>query len=293
MALSLNTQEVTSPPRRAASVMLLRDGEQGPEVFMLRRHGDSAVLAGAYVFPGGKVDPDDHDEEMLERLDCDAHSLHDSLANPELDPAAAAAHFVAACRETFEECGVLLARGVGAETATRASALSREGLSFIEVLQNLELELEISRLTPWSRWITPKLATLSNKRFDTYFFVAVSPPEQLARHDERETTEGMWQRPRQTLERYWAREIDLAAPQILTLAHFSRLNSVAEIIAEARRRPPPTVEPSPRQVEGGRLVSYPGDPDHPVRERAMPGPTRLTYRDGRFEPEGGFEGFFC
>jgi len=259
---------------------------------MLRRHADSAVLAGAFVFPGGKVDPDDQDEEILERMDCDPVALRDSLANHEMDASQAAGHFVAACRETFEECGVLLARGADANVAAQAHRLAREGLSFVEVLQRLELELEISRLTPWSRWITPKLATLSNRRFDTYFFVARVPSEQHARHDERETTEGVWERPRLTLERYWDREIELAAPQILTLAHFSRFSHADEIIAEARRRPPPTVEPSPRQIEGGRQISYPGDPLHPVSEPAMPGPTRLIYRNGRFEPEGGFEDFF-
>ena len=102
----------------------------------------------------------------------------------------------------------------------------------------------------------------------------------------------MWQRPRDALERYWAREIDLVAPQIMSLAHFTRFASVNDILAEARRRPPPTIQPEPYPMEGGRMVAYPGDEKHPVRERAMPGPTRLYFRQGRFEPEGGFEALF-
>ena len=292
MALELNVEEVTTPPRPAASVMLLRDGEHGPEVFMLRRHSDSDVLGGAYVFPGGKVDADDHDDDMLARVDTPAPALQAALADPTLAPHHAAGFFVAACRETFEECGILLAHRTDGALAGRASSLARDGHNFLELLQQLDLQLATSQLIPWSRWITPRMATLMNKRFDTRFFVAMAPVDQNARHDERETTEGLWQAPRLALERYWARDIDLAAPQIMTLAHFSRFQSAADILAEARRRPPPTIEPNPRKIEGGRIVAYPGDPHHPVSERAMPGPTCLTFRDGRFEPEGGFESLF-
>jgi len=292
MALQLNFDEVRTPPRPAASVMLLRDGDGGPEVFMLRRHSDSDVLGGAYVFPGGKVDADDHDDEMMARIDTPAQVLHSALADPSLEPRGAAGYFVATCRETFEECGVLRAHETDAALAHRAGAMAREGLNFLELLQQLDLRLAISELTPWSRWITPRMATLMNKRFDTRFFVAMAPADQTARHDERETTEGLWQAPRRALERYWAREIELAAPQIMTLAHFSRFTCAADILSEARRRPPPTIEPNPRKIEGGRVVAYPGDPHHPISERAMPGPTCLTFRDGRFEPEGGFESLF-
>jgi 8-oxo-dGTP pyrophosphatase MutT (NUDIX family) len=292
MALQLNESEVTTPPRPAASVMLLRDSDHGPEVFMLRRHGNSDVLGGAYVFPGGKVDADDHEEALIARLDTDTDTLHRSLADVDIEPHHAAGYFVAACRETFEECGVLFARGISGDLAERVGRQAREGFNFLELLESFDLQLEISQLIPWSRWITPRMATLMNKRFDTRFFVAMSPAAQVARHDQRETTEGIWQRPREALDRYWAREIDLAAPQIMTLAHFSRFSTAADILAEARRRPPPTIEPSPRNVEAGRLVAYPGDPNHPIRERAMPGPTRLLFRDGRFEPEEGFDALF-
>ena len=293
MALQLNEAEVTTPPRPAASVMLIRDAENGPEVFMLRRHGNSDVLGGAYVFPGGKVDHDDHDDALLARLDTAPDALHRALADQAIEPHHAAGYFVAACRETFEECGVLFAHGIDGALAERVGHQAREGFSFLEHLESFDLKLEISQLIPGSRWVTPKMATLMNKRFDTRFFVATSPATQVARHDPRETTEGIWQRPRDALERYWAREIDLAAPQIMTLAHFSRFSCAADILAEARRRPPPTIEPSPRNVEAGRLVAYPGDPNHPVRERAMPGPTRLLFRDGRFEPEEGFDALFA
>lgn len=290
--MELNHQEVTTPPRAAATVMLLRPSAIGPEVYLLRRHASSDVLAGAYVFPGGKLDPDDHDGDMLARLDRSAEQLHALLADPQLDPARAAGHFVAACRETFEECGILLADDADAATAHRASAQAREGFQFIEVLQELNLKLATQGLLPWSRWITPRVPSVQQKRFDTRFFIAVAPSNQTARHDPRETSAGEWMRPRDALERYWARDIELAPPQIMSLAHLSRFADIASILAEARRRPPPVIQPEPIAMDGGRIVAYPGDPAHPLRDRAIPGPLRLIWRKGRFEPEHGFDTLF-
>ncbi|MEN9774095.1 MAG: hypothetical protein RL322_1165 [Pseudomonadota bacterium] len=292
--MELNHEEVKTPPRPAATVMLLRDTGDGPEVFMMRRHGNSDVLGGAYVFPGGKVDPDDHADEMLERLDLDLEALHQRMGDPNLEALRAAGYFVAAARETFEECGVLLAQGADATLAQSVTARAREGYSFVELLQHFNLRLNLRALTPWARWVTPRIPSAQSKRFDTRFFVAHAPANQEARHDERETTEGVWVRPRAALERYWARDIELAPPQIMTLAHFARMPDVATIMTLAQSQTPPHVEPEPIRLEGGgRMVAYPGDELHPVREIAIPGPRRLIWREGRFEPiEGGFEAFF-
>lgn len=291
--MELNHQEVTTPVRPAATVMLLRPSSAGPEVYLLRRHASSDVLGGAYVFPGGKLDGDDHDEAMLNRLDRRPEELHALLADPELDAHRAAGHFVAACRETFEECGILLAEDIDAEIAQRASNRSREGFSFIELLEMLQLKLATRHLLPWSRWITPRVPSLQQKRFDTRFFVALAPVDQVARHDRREASDGEWVRPRAALERYWAHDIELAPPQIMTLAHLSRFADVEGILAEARRRPPPVIQPEPIAADGGRIVAYPGDAAHPLRDRAMPGPSRLIWRQTRFEPEQGFDALFA
>jgi len=103
----------------------------------------------------------------------------------------------------------------------------------------------------------------------------------------------VWLTPRAALRQYWDGRIELAPPQILGLAHLARHPSVAEAIAQARLRPPPLVEPEPFDDAGARAVCYPGDARHPVRERALPGPTRLHYRNRRFEPAGGFESLFA
>jgi 8-oxo-dGTP pyrophosphatase MutT (NUDIX family) len=290
--MELNHEEVTAPPRPAATVVLLREGDAGLEVFMLKRHGLSDVLGGAYVFPGGKLDREDTEASTLRHLDVAPDRLHGELGEPELDPLSAAGLFVAALRETFEEAGLLFAAGAAAAHAEDATRLSREGLSFAEILERLDMPLAASRIAPWSRWITPRVPSVMNKRFDTRFFVAAVPEGMEARHDDHEATESLWLSPRGVLESYWRREVELAPPQIQSLAHLCRHATVEQVLAEARSRRPPLIQPEPFQVEGERVIAYPGDERHPVRERALPGPTRLVHRNGRFEPLGGFEEFF-
>lgn len=291
MELSNDTSD--SPVRAAASVVMLRDGPAGLEVFLLKRHGLSDVLGGAYVFPGGKVDLEDASLDIEAHLDTPAGVLRAALNEPELDELAAATVYVAALREAFEETGVLYAQGAGAQQAALAWQLLREGRAFDEVLAHMSLRLQASRLQPWSRWITPRVGGVMRKRFDTRFFLAPVPAGQIARHDNHEAIESMWLTPRAALRQYWDGRIELAPPQIMSLAHLSRHISVPAALSQARLRPPPLVVPEPFEHDGMRMVCYPGDERHSVRERALPGPTRLHYRNRRFEPAGGFEALFA
>lgn len=290
--------ETTAPhtdpaaPRPASSLVLLRDGDQGLEVLLLQRPAEDRVLAGAHVFPGGKLDAEDAHDDALNRIDASPQSLHARLGEPELDVREAAALFVAAIRETFEETGVLLARNASAGLSEQARAMRREGHAFGEILRALDVRLDPSTIQPWSRWITPKMASAMRKRFDTRFFVACLPAGQTVEHDPREAVGATWVLPRPALQQYWDRGIDFAAPQVMTLAHLSRFKTVADTLAHAATRPPPTIRPQPVETPAGRVVCYPGDPDHPVAERAMPGPTRLLVSAGRFLPEAGFEAWF-
>jgi 8-oxo-dGTP pyrophosphatase MutT (NUDIX family) len=281
-----------SPVRAAATVVMLRDAQDGLEVFLLKRHGLSDVLGGAYVFPGGKVDLADADLDMPVHLDVPAAALHAALGEPGLDELAAAVLHVAALREAFEETGVLYAQGIDAAGARQAQQLLREGRAFDEVLAAMALRLAASHLQPWSRWITPAVGGVMRKRFDTRFFVAGVPPGQEPRHDDHEATESTWLAPREALRRYWDGLIELAPPQIMSLAHLARHATVASVLDEARLRPPPVILPEPFEHEGGRVICYPGDERHTVRERALPGPTRLHFRNRRFEPADGFEALF-
>lgn len=250
MAIEINNEVVHTPPLPSATVMLLRDAPEGLQVLLMRRHAASGVLGGVHVFPGGKLDPDD----LAHPAPDVPPALLSALAEPALDAATAAALYLAAVRETWEECG---------------------------------LRLDVASLWPWSRWITPRQPSVTNKRFDTRFFVAAAPAGQDAQHDDHEATEVVWTTPRDALERYWAGAIDLAPPQIMSLAELARLQNVQQALALARSRPPALIEPEPFDENGCRVICYPGDPRHSRRQPVWPGPTRLTHRNRRFEPEGG------
>lgn len=261
--MELNREAVDSPPRDAATVVLLRHaGERragaaaGLEVLMLRRHDKSDVLGGMFVFPGGKVDASDNGRALPAQV---AALCHRRLGESALSEPAAAALFVAAARETLEEAGV---------------------------------RIGIDALQPWSRWITPRTPSMMRKRFDTRFFVALLPEGQNALHDDHEAVESVWLEPRDALARYWDGRVGLAPPQIMSLAHLSHFDSAQRVLDEAARRLPCLIEPQSFEGPQGRVLCYPGDERHSVRERAMPGPSRLCWRNGRFEPEPGFDGYF-
>ena len=283
--MELNSEIPTAPPRDAATVVILRDGAQGLEVFLVKRHGLSDVLGGAYVFPGGKLDAADCAPDTHRHLDQDRAQLHAALGEPGTAPDLASGLFVAALRETYEEAGVLFAHGADAHTGAAADFHAR-------VLSG-SMRLQTQAVHPWSRWITPRMPSVTNKRFDTRFFIAVLPPGQQAAHDNVEATESAWLRPRAALERYWAREIELAPPQIMSLAHLARYSTAAEAMAQARSQLPPLIMPEAFQENDERVICYPGHPRHPVPARALPGPLQLFWRNKRFEPAGGFDALFA
>lgn len=283
--MELNSEIPTAPPRDAATVVILRDGAQGLEVFLVKRHGLSDVLGGAYVFPGGKLDAADCAPDTHRHLDQDRAQLHAALGEPGTAPDLASGLFVAALRETYEEAGVLFAHGADAHTGAAADFHAR-------VLSG-SMRLQTQAVHPWSRWITPRMPSVTNKRFDTRFFIAVLPPGQKAAHDNVEATESAWLRPRAALEQYWAREIELAPPQIMSLAHLARYSTAAEAMGQARSQLPPLIMPEAFQENDERIICYPGHPRHPVLARALPGPLQLFWRNKRFEPAGGFDALFA
>ncbi len=288
--MELNSEVPTAAPRDAATVVMLRDDdERGLEVFLLKRHGLSDVLGGAYVFPGGKLDANDSEVDAERHLDQSPAQLHLALAEPALTVAKAQGLFVAAVREAFEESGVLFTTNPQSLDAIQRSATTSP---FNQMLSMHSLQLETSALVPWSRWITPRMPSITNKRFDTRFFVAAVPADQQARHDNHEATESIWVSPRLALEQYWAGQIELAPPQIMSLAHLARHTNVKGVLEAARNQRPPLVLPETFDENGKRVLCYPGDHQHSVPARALPGPTRLLYRKGRFEPVDGFEALF-
>jgi 8-oxo-dGTP pyrophosphatase MutT (NUDIX family) len=286
--MELNTDIITTPPLDSASVVLLRDSAQGLQVLLLRRHQASNVLGGAYVFPGGKLDQADQSPALLAQLSQDVATLHQRLAEPALSADRAAGLFVAAIREAFEECRILLGQNGGHTPDLQAlqNALA-SGQSWSQATQSLSLQLHTDTLVPWTRWITPRQASVTSKRFDTRFFITRVPEGQTAEHDNFEATETLWTTPREALIRYWDHQIELAPPQIMGLVQLARHTDTHSALAEAQSRQPPVVEPEPFDQDGVRTICYPGDPWHSVPHAVFPGPTRLLFKNKRFEPERG------
>ncbi len=276
-------------PRDSASLVLLRDGPPGLEVLLLRRHQNSQVLGGMYVFPGGKLDAQDCAPAWHAHLDQHPEALHTHLAEPETPLATATGLFVAALRETWEEVGLLLAEPSDPATR-RALAASAE---LLPAFQAHGLRWCSRHIVPWSRWITPKTPLLQSVRFDTRFFLATLPAGQEPQHDAHEATETVWMTPREALTRYHAGEIELVPPQLMGLAQLSHHANVHSAWNEALQRRPGCVLPELFDDHGVTAMCYPGDPLHPVRERALPGPTRVRFENKRFTPFDGFEGWFA
>jgi len=286
MAIELNHQEVLTPPTPSATVMVLRDSPQGLEVLLVRRHGDSKVLGGVHVFPGGKLDALDC-QTSDSQLDQTAATLATSLGEQTLDAATGAGLYVAALRETFEECGLLLHRELPHHVPAELRQHLKNGLGFAAAMTQLGLSLQTSALKPWARWITPRVPSVSNRRFDVRFFVALAPAGQEVLHDDHEVTETVWLTPESALRQYWSGDLGLVPAQILSLSQLVRHPNAAEVMAAANARLPLLVEPEPFVHDGVRTVCYPGDPWHSVKHQVWTAPTRLTFRNNRFEPEGG------
>lgn len=285
MLQETSPQEVI--PRDSATVVMLRDSAQGPEVFLMKRSGLSDTFGEAYVFPGGKRDDTDCSTTALAALDCEADLLASRLGEPQLPPSVAAGLYVAALRELFEEAGVLLSHGAVRPASNAANDWSAW-------LQTAAGQLQASAMQPWSRWITPRMAAMSKKRFDTRFFLALAPSNQDARHDNFETTASLWLTPRAALQRWNRGEIDMAPPQIMSLAHLARFATCAQVLQAARTQAPPCICPENYRDDSGQIIlCYPGDPLHTVPQRALPGPTRLYLRNQRFDVEGGVNALYA
>lgn len=257
------------PVRDAATVMLLRDGADGMEVCMLLRNLRSDFVGGAFVFPGGAVDPSDG----LPEVEPLCAGLTDTEASRHLDlPAGGLAYWVAAVRESFEEAGVLLAvddddRVVSFADAAVAErfvghrhAVDSGARRLVEVLRDEHLRIATAGIHYFSRWITPLGAP---RRYDTRFFVAAAPPEQEPLHDDREVVASRWFTPSEALRRHEDGEITMIFPTVRTLVALDRFESAGAVLDHARSLP--TVEPVlplMRESAAGIRIVLPGDPEH-------------------------------
>lgn len=256
--------------RLAATVMLVRDSDQGPEVFMLRRNPASAFVAGAFVFPGGAVD--DHD-----RLDPDLDDITAGLTDPHASvrlgiDSGGLAFWVAVIRECFEESGLLLARDrtgqiirlddpeVAARFAEHRRAVDAGERRLVEVCEDEGLVLACDSIHYFSHWVTPIGPV---RRYDTRFFVARAPEAQVGVHDDGETVANLWVRPADALERRDAGELEMILPTVRNLEAIARFDDVDSLMrAAAAITDVPAVLPRLVQEDGGVRILLPGDPGY-------------------------------
>lgn len=247
-------------PRRAATVILLKDTGTTPVVHMLRRRASMAFAAGAYAYPGGGVDPRD-DEHHIRWAGPTRAWWADRLG---VDDTSAQAIVCAAVRETYEEAGVLLAGPtddtvVGDTTggdweADRAAVAARD-LSFAEFLERRGLVLRSDLLGVWTRWITPEFEA---RRYDTWFFVAALPEGQRTRNASTEADRAVWIRPLEAAAAYDRGDLLMMPPTIATLRQLAPYATAADVLAAAPGRDMTPVIARARLEEGGIVLSWPG-----------------------------------
>jgi 8-oxo-dGTP pyrophosphatase MutT (NUDIX family) len=242
-------------PRPAASVLLVRDGAEGIEVFMATRHAKSSFMPGALVFPGGSVDA------------ADSHPL---LMTP--GAGEDAVWRVAAIRETFEEAGFLLARAAGELVGpvrlakldrTWRQRLCRGEIEFPTMVAAEALALAPDLIIPFGHWVTPQVRS---KRFDTRFYLARAPEGQAGIHDARELVDSRWVRPLDALAERDEGKIQLVFATRANLGRLAESRTVDEALAVARTRRIVPVEPELFDAPRGRSLRIPVEAGYALSE---------------------------
>ena len=239
-------------PIPAATLVLMRErGGGAPELLMIERTGDMAFAAGALVFPGGRIDPEDR--EVGARF-------------PDVPDAAAR---IAAIRETIEETG--LAPGLlplpGPETAERLRAGIVAGQPFMDLLAGAALSLDFAALTPFARWCPNFRET---RRFDTLFFLAEAPPDapppRVAPH---EAVRALWASAAEILAEVDAGRGHVIFPTRRNLERLARFSSIKEARADAARHQVRRITPWVEERGGRSHVCIPDDAGYPVTSEPL------------------------
>jgi 8-oxo-dGTP pyrophosphatase MutT (NUDIX family) len=229
----------------AATLILMRPAAAvgPPEILMLQRSEAMAFAAGALVFPGGRIDPDDHSTAQL---------------FPRIGDAAAR---VAAIRETIEETGVAPALRPAPEAEELRRRLAA-GEPFAGLLDRLGLTLDLDALTPFARWC-PNFREA--RRFDTLFYLAEAPAGESAHSaDETESVHTFWASAAQVLADIEAGRAKAIFPTRRNLERLAGFASLAEARADAERHPVEKITPWVEERGGRRFVCIPEGIGYPV-----------------------------
>lgn len=271
-------EEMTQPktegaaPRPATTVLLLRPSQPGDaasplEVFMVVRHHQIDSFSGALVFPGGKLEEADGAPSLRARC-----GGADKIDDAELK------FRVAGVREAFEECGVLLARKRGQRALIGAAdlkgieerwrvKLAKDEASIVDMVEAEDLEIATELMTPYAHWITP---TFVPKRFDTWFFLAEAPEDQVALHDGSESTDSVWIGAQEAIEEAKAGKRTLVHATMKNLELLAEGKTVAGAIAAASARKIVTVQPWVEVRDGKKFLHIPEGAGYHNLVREMP-----------------------
>lgn len=240
-------------PRLSATILLLRD-QPDLQVLLVKRHYEIDFAAGALVFPGGKANEEDSDPAWVDLCD----GTYDTIER---------AARISAIREAYEEAGIILARPadargegaalVGKDTAKAIDpmrgAIDRREVSFLELMRERGLVLALDTLVHFGHWITPNMMP---KQFDTHFYLAPTPPHQVAEQDGRETTEAIWVGAQKALDMEAAGEATIIFPTRMNLGKLAEVGSTAEAIARFSKEAVVTVQPVLGKDDEGRACLH-------------------------------------
>jgi len=282
-------------PRDASTVIVLKEAStEGFEVFLLKRHEKSAFMGNNFVYPGGVVDKNDSDPEILSFCD----SIPSDESQKELLP-----FMIAGIRELFEESGLLLAydkNGLSFTVCDEArnecihqyrDLLNKRKITLKEILKKEGLFLALNQLYHYAHWITPEARPM---RFNTHFFVARYPEGQEASADKTETTEGVWMQPGQALEQNLLTSLVLSPPTLKTLEDLSRFSTIEEVISFSKTGDKTPILPLLLSFSNDWFLIFPWDleydnfkngeipasPDHGTISTLADNTTRILTRDG-------------
>src|SRR5437763_77115 len=259
-------------PRPATTVLLLRpskagDADSGLEVFMVVRHQQIDAFSGALVFPGGKLEDADGDPRLRARCGNAETCSDDDLK-----------FRVAGVREAFEECGILLARKRGQRAVVAAAELkgiearwraklAKDEATIVDLAEAEDLEIATDLMTPFAHWITP---TFAPRRFDTWFFLAEAPEDQVALHDGSESVDSVWIKPQQAIDEASAGKRTLVHATFKNLELLVEGGTVAGAISQATERKIVTVQPWVETRDGKRFLHIPEGAGYRNLFREMP-----------------------
>src|SRR5262245_13813855 len=265
-------QNAPAAPRPATTVLLLRPSRPGEgasplEVFMVVRHHQIDAFSGALVLPGGKLEQADGDRALRARCG-GADKIDDEALK----------FRVAGVREAFEECGILLARKRGQRALVAAvdlegieqrwrAKLAKDEASIVDLVEAEDLELATDLMVPYAHWITP---TFASKRFDTWFFLAEAPQDQVALHDGSESVDSVWISPQQAIDEAEAGRRTLVHATLKNLELLGETPSVTEAISAACARKVVTVQPWLENRDGKRYLHIPADAGYRNLVREVP-----------------------